>query len=138
MADWRKLSIEIILAEGKLNEKMVKILKKELRVEGAIERDELNFLIDLRNAALKKAKGKLLLPMFERFFFKALEYNILAHGAIANKEAILLRDVLLSDGRVDKNEVKFLKKLKREVIVSSPVFQQVFDDCLTEEQKMGR
>src|ERR1700722_19596139 len=87
MADWRKLAMEAFLADGKIDETEVKILRKELWADGQIDRDEVKFLIDLRNTAQKKARGEDLHPAFEKLFFKAIEDNVLADGKISGKEA---------------------------------------------------
>src|SRR5262249_6404220 len=51
MADWRKLVVAAILADGKIDDDEVKILKKELWADRKIDRDEVAFLVELRNAA---------------------------------------------------------------------------------------
>ena len=55
MADWRKVAMAAILADGKVDEAEVKVLKKELYEDDKIDTDEVKFLIDLRNVAQKKA-----------------------------------------------------------------------------------
>ena len=58
MADWRKLSMAALLAEGKIDEAGCKVLKKELWEDGKIDDEEVKFLIELREAAQRKAKAK--------------------------------------------------------------------------------
>jgi hypothetical protein len=130
MADWRKFSIQALLADGKIDEAEVKILKKELWADGKIDRDEVKYLIELRNAAQKKAKGGMLLPAFERMFFKAIEENVLADGKITAKEAGWLRDMLFADGKIDANEKQFLTKLKKTATSVSPAFDKLYQDCM--------
>ena len=62
-------------------------IKKELYADGQIDKKEVEFLIDLRNAAQKKAKGEPLSTAFENLFFKAIQDNVLDDGAISTKEA---------------------------------------------------
>src|ERR1700761_939390 len=58
MADWRKLAINTLLADGKIDDDEIKALKKELWADGKIDADEVRFLVSLRNAAQKKAKAR--------------------------------------------------------------------------------
>src|SRR5439155_20664759 len=73
MADWKKVALAALLADGQIDDNEVKILKKELYADGKIDKDEVEFLIELRNTAQKKAKGAELNANFEKFFFKAVE-----------------------------------------------------------------
>ena len=70
MADWRKLSVDLCLADGVIDETEVKVLKKALYQDGQIDAKELEFLVELRSIAQKKAKGADLSAAFENFFFK--------------------------------------------------------------------
>jgi len=54
MADFRKLAIATLLADGKIDDDEVKALRKELYEDGKIDKKEVEFLIELRNAAQKK------------------------------------------------------------------------------------
>src|SRR3974390_319486 len=112
MADWRKVALTTIWADGKIDDAEVKVLKKELYADGKIDKKEVEFLIELRNNAQKRAKGVPLSPSFENLFFKAVQDNVLEDGVISGKEASWLRKMLFADGKIDDNEKKFLKKLK--------------------------
>src|SRR5438093_5392982 len=101
MADWRKLVVNLVLADGVIEDGEVKVLKKELYKDGVIDRKEVEFLIDLRNQAQKKAKGEPLSATFEKFFFKAIEDNVLEDGVITGSEAKWLRTMLYADGKID-------------------------------------
>ena len=96
MADWRQVALSAFLADGVIDDTEVKILKKELWADGKIDKDEVEFLIDLRNLAQKKAKKKGLKPKFEKLFFKAIEENVMADGTIDDEEARWLREMLLA------------------------------------------
>src|SRR5579871_3709747 len=110
MADWRKLALEAILADGEIDDAEVRVLQKELWADGKIDAKEVEFLIELRNSAQKKAKSKKaeVNPKFETLFFKAIEQNVLRDGRISAKEAGWLRRMLFADGKIDDNEKKFL------------------------------
>src|SRR5215467_4263788 len=103
MADWRKLAKAALLADGKIDDVEVKLLRKELFADGKIDADEVKFLIDLRNTAQKKAKAgnRRMNPKFEALFFKAIEANVLQDGKIDAAEARWLRGMLFADGKID-------------------------------------
>ena len=132
MADWRKLALSAILADGQIDENEVKILKKELWADGKIDKEEVQFLIDLRNTAQKraKAKKKAMNPKFEQLFFKAISTNVLKDGKIDSAEARWLRTMLFADGKIDANEKKFLTKLKKSATAVSPAFEKLYAECM--------
>jgi uncharacterized membrane protein YebE (DUF533 family) len=130
MADFRKLSIAALLADGKIDDAEVKVIKKELYADGQIDKKEVEFLIDLRNAAQKKAKSGVLSTAFESLFFKAIQDNVLEDGVITGKEASWLRKMLFADGKIDDNEKKFLKKLKTSAKKTSPAFDALYSECV--------
>jgi uncharacterized membrane protein YebE (DUF533 family) len=133
MADWRKVALSAFLADGVIDEAEVKILKKELWADGKIDPDEVEFLIDLRNLAQKKAKKEGLKPAFERLFFKAVEENVLADGSIDDAEARWLREMLFADRKIDANEKKFLARLKKTAKSTSPAFDKLYEECMAKK-----
>jgi uncharacterized tellurite resistance protein B-like protein len=132
MADWRKLALEALLADGKIDQTEVKVLKKALWADGKIDKQEVEFLIELRNAAQKKARASKeeLLPAFETLFFKAIESNVLKDGKIDNREAAWLRKMLFADRKIDDNEKKFLMRIKKAATKTSADFEQLYQECL--------
>jgi hypothetical protein len=130
MADWRKLAMAAILADGKIDDAEVKILRKELFGDKKIDDDERDFLIALRNAAQKKAYRGQLRPSFEKFFFEAIENNVLADGVIDADEARWLTKLIFADKKVDDNEKKFLERLKKGAKRTSPEFDALCAKCL--------
>jgi hypothetical protein len=131
MANWRKVALAALLADGKIDDTEVKVLRKELWADGKIDMDEVQFLIELRNAAQKKAKASKaeMNPKFEGLFFKALEQNVLRDGRITAKEADWLRTMLFADRKIDANEKKFLAKIKKTATKTSPEFDQLYQEC---------
>jgi uncharacterized tellurite resistance protein B-like protein len=133
MANWRKLVISTLLADGKIDDDEVKALKKELWEDGKIDDEEVRFLIDLRNEAQKKAKAKKeeVNPKFTALFFKAIEENVLKDGKIDAAEAGWLRGMLYADGKIDEDEKKFLAKIKKAAKSTSPQFESLYEDCMS-------
>ena len=89
MANWRNLAMTLILADGQIDDTEVKILKKELFADKKIDKEEAEFLVELRNKAQKKAKETGINPAFEKLFFTALETHILEDGVIDADETAL-------------------------------------------------
>ena len=133
MADWRKVALSAFLADGVIDDTEVKILKKELWADGKIDQDEVEFLIDLRNLAQKKAKKGKLKSAFEKLFFKAIEQNVLADGTVDDEEARWLRAMLFADKKIDANEKKFLARLKKAARSTSPAFDKLYEECLAKK-----
>jgi hypothetical protein len=131
MADWRKVALAAILGDGVIDDGEVKTLKKELWADGRIDRQEVEFLIELRNAAQKKlGKGGAMNPKFEALFFQAISENVLKDGKIDAREAKWLRDMLFADGKIDAGEKKFLANLKKKAAKTSPAFDQLYQECM--------
>jgi hypothetical protein len=130
MADWRKLAISALLADGVIDDTEVKVIKKELYADGKIDRQEVEFLVELRNEAQKKAKGAPMHSGFENLFFKAVQDNVLDNGIISTKEANWLRKMLYADNKIDESEKKFLKKLKGAATKTSPAFDALYAECV--------
>jgi hypothetical protein len=128
MADWRKVAMAALLASGVLDESEVKVIKKELYANGKIDHKELEFLIDLRFAARKQARGTPLSAQFEHLFFKAVQENVLADGNITAKETTFLRKAI--GGKMDDAEKAFVKRLKKGAKKTSPAFEKLYAECL--------
>ncbi len=131
MADWKKLALDAILADGTIDENEVKILKKELYADGKIDKQEFAFLVELREAAHKKAKGADLHPKFEALFFDVVQQRILSEAGVLSKDAVtVLRQVIFADKKVDESEKKFLTKLKKAVTKQNAEFDKLCAECL--------
>lgn len=124
MANWRKLATSALLADGKIDDAEAKILQKELYADGVIDREEVDFLIELRNKARKVS------PAFTKLFFKAVKDNVLKDGVIDAAEAKWLRAMLFADGKIDVDEKKFMRELKKGAKKTSPAFDKLYDDCV--------
>jgi hypothetical protein len=132
MADWKKLAAAAILADGRIDDAEVKLLRKELLADKKIDKQEVSFLIELRNEAQKKAKARKakVNPAFEKFFFDAIAMNVLADKTIDKAEAAWLRKMLYADKKIDENEKRFLRRLQKEAKKTSPAFDALCKECL--------
>ena len=106
MADWKRLTKALILADGVIGDKDAEIIRREFLADSIINKSEAEFLIDLRNSAPKAVQK------FHEFVFEVVQKALLADGAISAAEAAWLEKFLLADGKVDELEKAFLKRLK--------------------------
>jgi uncharacterized tellurite resistance protein B-like protein len=132
MADWKKVAIAAILADGRIDDSEVRMLRKHLWADRKIDAEEVQWLIDLRNTAQKKAKAlkKPVNPKFEQLFFKAISENVLKDGTIDADEAKWLRKMLFADRKIDPGEKKFLARLKKSARKVSPEFDKLYQECM--------
>jgi uncharacterized tellurite resistance protein B-like protein len=140
MADWRKVALAAILADGTIDENEVKVLKKELWADNKIDSEEVKFLIELRNQAQKKAKARKeeVNPAFTRLFFNAIESNVLKDGKIDAGEAKWLRAMLFADGKIDADEWKFLKSLNKKAKAKHADFDALYRECEAKAAKAAK
>jgi hypothetical protein len=130
MADWRKVAFAALLPDGVIEETGVNVIKKELYANGKIDQRELEFLIELRTAAQKRARGAPLNAQFEHLFFKAVHDNVLLHGNLSSKEATFLRKAIMTNGKMHDTEKAFLKRLKKAAKTTSPAFDKLYAECI--------
>ena len=123
MADWRKLSKALALADGRIDTKEYEIIKTELFADGKLDRSEIEWLLDVK----KSASGSV--QAFDKMVFEALKTDLLADGDIDAKEAAWLRKFIFADGIVDELEKTFLKELKAGATSTSPEFEQLLIDA---------
>lgn len=112
MADYRKLAIAAILADGKIDENEGKLLARELKNDsGKYDNEALKFLIELRETAQKKKKE--VADGFEKFFFKVMTEQVLKDGHISKSEVEWIKSHLLADGKIDDREWAFLETINK-------------------------
>lgn len=122
MADWRKLALRSLLADGQIDDREVAILRKELFADKRIDRAELDFLLE----AKKKARSAV--PAFDKLLFEAVRTALLADGKITAEETTWLRAWIMADGKVDDAEKKLLKELKLLADQVCPEFQSLYNE----------
>ena len=82
MADWKRLTKALILADGVIGDKDAEIIRREFLADSVITKSEAEFLIDLRNSAPNAVQK------FHEFVFEVVQKALLADGAISAAEAI--------------------------------------------------
>jgi hypothetical protein len=131
MADLQQLKATL-LADGILEDHEVESIRQELYADGKIDKEEVEFLLSLRNEA------EIVCPAFEDLFFEAVKQNVLADGSLGAKQADWLRRMLFADGKIDARERKFLGELRHQVERVSPEFQHLYDECMTGSDVAGK
>jgi len=123
VVNFQKLRVRV-LEDRNIDEDDVDLICRELYPEGKIDKQIVQFLITLRNEA------DTVCPLFEQFFFEAVEFNVLVDGRVDSKEAAWLGRMLFSDGKIDEHEMRFLWNLKRRAKWVCPEFKQLYEDCM--------
>ncbi len=117
MADWKKLTKELLLADGTVDRREVDLLRKELFADGRIDDIELEFLLEVKKSANSVA------PSFPQLVLDAIKNNILTDGVISAQEASWLRRWIISEGKADESMKKFLQELRAGARQVAPEFE---------------
>jgi uncharacterized tellurite resistance protein B-like protein len=124
--------MDALLADGKVDEKEIGILKKALKKkEGGIHPEGMTFLIELRAAATKKAKAKKeqLTEAFEKYFMKSVMEHVMKDGDITAYEADWLKKTLFADKKIDDREWVLLQTLNKKAKSKAPEFTKLYEEC---------
>jgi Tellurite resistance protein TerB len=113
-----------ILATGKIDGPELEVLRRHLYVDGKIDRQRADFLVELYKRVQHKT------PAFEQFFYQAVKDHILADGRIGAGEAAWLRQMVFADGKIDDEERKFLHELKGEATQVGREFEVLFAESM--------
>jgi hypothetical protein len=126
MADYRKLAIQIIAADGKVDGSEIKLLKKALYADGKISHEEVTFLADLRAALLTKAKKAS--SKFDAFYLKALAESFLDNGVVSADEVVMIGKYVMNEKSIKNGaKKKFLDGLKKKATTLAPDFDKLYD-----------
>ncbi len=125
MADWKKLAQSALLADGKIDEAEVKLLRKYLWADKIIDDEELDFLGELWVAANKKAKAATttVTPKFEKLYHEALE-KYLTDSKLTPARVKKFGDCI---GKPTEGKTKFLTRIKSKVVTKIPEFTKMLE-----------
>jgi hypothetical protein len=123
MPDLQRLKQEI-LAQGRIDDNEVARLRGALHTDLGVEKEEVEFLMDLRKQA------DAVCPAFEQLFFAALKDNVLTHGAIDPEDVAWLRQMLFAAGRIHDRDRAFLRELLADSREVCAEFWGLCDECL--------
>lgn len=102
---------ESIIADGKIDAAEVAQIKKVIYQDGGIDRAEADFLFELNDVCSGKSNDALWSTLFVDAICSYLLDDEKSPGEIDAKEAEWLLSKIQSDGKLDVNEQKLLKKL---------------------------
>jgi hypothetical protein len=128
MQELRRIEQDI-LARGKVDSDHIESLRLALHAGGTVDRPAADFLIELHKRVQHPN------PAFEHLVFRALKDHILTDGRIDAEEVAWLRRMLFTDGMIRDEERKFLHELKGEAGVTSPEFDVLFAEAMKMPQE---
>src|SRR5262245_13411054 len=120
MANWLKLSREVLLGDGKLEDRETQLVRQEIFSGGQIDDAELAFLLDVKKGATA------VVPSFNQLIIDAVKKQILQDGVIGPQEADWLRRWLLTDGQINPPQKKLLQELKAGARQTCPEFESLY------------
>jgi len=123
MLDFRQRE-QAILANGRVDDRELEALRRQLYAGGTVGRPGADFLVELHKRVQHRT------PAFEHFFYQAIKDHILADGRIDAEEVAWLRRMLFADGQFHDEGRKFLHELKGEAGQVSREFEVLFDECM--------
>ena len=110
MADFRKMALDLILADGTVDENEIKILKKYIKAD---DPDALQFLIELRAAAGRKA-GEGGTQELDAYFLRAVGDIYGGAGSLSQDQLDTLKKSVINGKGLDPAEVKkVLARIKK-------------------------
>ena len=127
MADFQALAKDLCMADGKIGDAEVRILRRYFAADARIDQKEIQFLVDLRSEGQRRNAAT---AAFERFFVDALYLGIIGNGIISAKEANFLRKAIFADGKADSNEKALLKRLKAHAKKTDPKFDKLYKEVV--------
>jgi uncharacterized tellurite resistance protein B-like protein len=124
MADWKKLAKRVVLADGRIDAHEAHLIRVVVEADKKLTDETVDFLVDLRDHATEMDRA------FTDFFFEAMEKHILTRKKIEAPEVKKIRKIIMSDGRVDPDEKKFLQTLANKAKKKAPSFQKLVEECM--------
>jgi hypothetical protein len=128
MRDLRQIERDV-MANGRVDSLELEELRRQLYVDGALDRRGADFLVELHK------RVQHLTPAFEHFFYQAIKDHILADGRIDAEEAGWLRRLLFHDARIKDEERRFLHEVKGEAEQVSGEFEALFAESMKQPQE---
>lgn len=125
MAEYRQLAIDLVAADGQIDDTELRLLKKHLYADNKIVKAEVDFLLEVQKSVRRKAKegGT---DKFDRFLLKAVQDWVGELKSISEDQLAIIKK-LTTDEKIDVGErKKFINKLKKDK--SNAGIDQIADD----------
>jgi len=114
-----------LLADGKITEDEVEVIRRHIDEDGKLDLDDVKFLVEL----LSEARD--VCPSFDELFFPVLKEVMLEDKRIAPDEQFYLLKMLYSDGQIRESEKRLLMELREEAEVVTPEFDALCREAMT-------
>ena len=128
MASWKALAKAALLSDGRIDTRETEIIRAELFADDRIDKSELEFLHDLRKSAESTVK------VFTTLFMDAVKSHVLEDGDVSTTEAKWLRKAIFADDEVDADEIQLLKDIKEAAKSTCKEFDELYAECVKEEE----
>ncbi len=114
-----------LLADNEITDEEVAIIRNYIEEDGELDLNDVKFLVGLLCSAQE------ICPAFDDLFFPILREVILSDGRIGMDEHFYLLKMLFADGHVRERERQFLLELREAATEFSPEFDELCDQVLT-------
>jgi hypothetical protein len=106
--NWPDFAKRLLLEKGSITDEEARHLRRAVLEDGTIDRQEVEFLIDLKRSAAAVS------PAFDRLLLAVMKRVVLADGFISDAEAAWLERTLFADQTVVTDmTIRFLRELGR-------------------------
>ncbi len=124
MASWKKLAKALLLADNQIDDQKTQIIRDALFADGTVDKNELEFLQDLRNTAGNCSSA------FTQLFLDGVRNHVLEKGKVSGDDAKWLRKAIFADGKIDDSEIQLLKDLQTGARKVSKEFERLYKECV--------
>jgi hypothetical protein len=122
--DWPQFAKRLLLDDGVITERETLMLKRAIFEDGVVDREEIEFLVDLKRDAREVH------PDFDRFLFRILHRFVMADNVINDAEARWLRTIMPVDRPLNEIEREFLIGLREAAKKRSRIFDALFAELV--------
>lgn len=121
--DWRGFAKKLLLKDGSISEVETALLQRAILEDCAVDPDELVFLLELKHEAKTRH------PDFDAFVGRVLASRILRDGKIDAEEVKWLRKMIYEDGIIRGDEFAMLLKLEQQAQLVCPEFYTLLKEA---------
>jgi uncharacterized tellurite resistance protein B-like protein len=124
MANWQKLAKELLLVDGKIDDKETAVIRGLCFTGNQIDDAELDFLLELKRGAQGVSMA------FNQLILDSIKRHILQDGAINPSKADWLRRWIIADGQINPPEKKLLQEIKAGARQTCPEFESLYQKAM--------
>ena len=116
-----------LINNGRIGDAEVVHIRDHILEDGQLDINDVRFLVELLSEATDVC------PAFDALFFPVLKDVILSDGRIGQDEQFYLLKMLYSDGNVRESEKQFLRELRDEATDAPPEFHELCETAFASE-----